>query len=351
MRKNKWANYLAVTAPLAALGFWHSVERAVLDAGASTWTVPMLWFSAVFFLVAFAIILCREFMLAEIAAAAVCFGALLFVTSKEMLLAVFLATALIAAGARRIRTDLDLNIQINLAKSLRTGKSLVVLALALMVAAQYYALIFDGGREKIIPRVQVGSRGAHYMGKILSSVSPQFASLAQKDATVDEFILSSQQEELSVETDFRMQQLIEENISAQLSQEQRQMLESEVREKTLESSQKIRTQQQALLLAEGRRQLGILAGRELEGSEAVSEIFALIINKRIAEYLAPEAMPGQKTNAFPLLLATFLLLTILPLGSFLAGAVILVADPVFKILARLGLVGIETITVERERII
>lgn len=351
MRKNKWANYLAVAAPLAALGFWHSVQRAAVDVGASTWTVPALWFLLVFFLLSFAIFLCRDFMLAEIAAAAVCFGALLFSPSKEVALAAFLATALIAAGARRIRTDLDLNIRINLAKSLRTGKALVVLALALMVAVQYYALISTSSGEKAMPRIQVGSRGAHYLGKALAFVSPQFASLARKDATVDEFILSSQQENLPTEMDLQTEQLIEENLPTELTPEQRQVAKRETREKTQEFSQRIMAQQQALLLAEGRRQLGILAGRELQGSESVSQIFTLIINKRIAEYLAPDAMPDQKVNAFPLLLATLLLLTILPLGSFLSGIVVWVADPVFKVLARFGLVGTERITVERERII
>ncbi|MDZ4384800.1 MAG: hypothetical protein U0944_00075, partial [Candidatus Moranbacteria bacterium] len=174
---------------------WRSVDRAVNVPGASIWAVPVSFFSVYFVLAYLNTIVIKRIEILQWLFSASILLSFIFVRSLWHLNAVFAAYVFLAWGITKIVDDLQLNIRVSLWKSIRAGSALVLLAISLMIASQYYASAKDFGAERIIPQFRISSVSGNLTSKILAMVNPGFKDISQEGLTVDQFILQIQEKQ------------------------------------------------------------------------------------------------------------------------------------------------------------
>jgi len=130
--------FLVFFSLLFSFFLWNSIDRAVNIPEASIWKMPIIWSS--FFFIAFslaAILIKRKWILDLIFLFCL---VLVFIFSFNMLqiFAVALGALLGLFSVGRFRRDMSLNIKIDLKKTLRTGSTLFIVALAIIISTQYY---------------------------------------------------------------------------------------------------------------------------------------------------------------------------------------------------------------------
>lgn len=303
---------------------WFSVSQAINVPTASNWGIPILWFSFFFISLSLCLVLIKRLVFAELIILATFFLSLLFVFIWEGIfqhILVILISFLFASwGIRRIRQDLKLNIIIDLWKTLRTGSALLIFAFSLIIASQYYWETKNTSLESTLPKFKIDTLSEKLTSKFLSSINPDFKNLDEESTTVDQFILETRKK-----------------------QSPEGLTLAELDNNFYENSQ-------ALVLEEGRRQLSDLAGIKLNGQEKLSDIFSVIVNNRVNNFIAPSFSENSQLPLLHLILAFILFLTVGSLGSFLGIFLIPLTKLVFFGLRKNGLVEIVKIQKEVEEI-
>jgi hypothetical protein len=313
---------------------------------ASTWALPMILFSAYAILICLDIVFFKESVLLELVLGSSLLLSIVFAFDVYQLVFLALGIYLLHAASRRIRRDMDLNMEISIWKSLQTGRSYLLMSLALVISMQYFVTIskFDG--QKNIPNFDVTSISKSVVMPILAGFSPQFKSLSDESLTVDQFILQNQSQ-FSDE-----QQMDEQFFDSQLPQNltpaQKEELKRQAQRNFSDAKDSMSKKNQELILSVGRKQLSDMIGQPVNGSEKISDIFAGLINKKLNDYFRSPIGENGKTSAFPLILAVILFLTIYPIGGVLSIGWFLVVKLIFKVLLKFNVVNIKRIPVEKE---
>lgn len=306
-------NFLTVF--LAALCWW-MVQRAIMVADSSVWLVPIISFSCFFIVLCLNIILSKEMLSLELLLAGAFFLNFFFVLNLGQFIFLFFGMIFIWLGIRKIKKDMDLNIKLDLTKSLQTGRSLLIFGIVLIIVGQYFFTLQKVEGQKNMPQFEVGKNVGEMSLKIMAAINPEFKSLENENITVDEFILHTQKEQVK-NIDPAMQNILLQN-------------------------------NQELILAQGRKQLAEMTGKNLQGNEQMSSILASFINKKINEYFAPTVKNPKQEQMLPAIYALVLLFTIWPIGAFLSYFWILIADVIFLSFRRTQIVGVKKIPVEME---
>jgi hypothetical protein len=262
--------------------------------------------------------------------------------------AIFLGIYLLFLASRKIREDMELNIKISPWKSMQAGKSYLIFAITLMICMQYFLteLSFDG--EKKIPHFDVSFITKKIAIPFISAVNPQFKVLKDETLTVDQFILQTQAANLDGGFSVMSDEVLDAQLPANLTPAQKEMIKRQARENFSSTQSKVTQKNQELIFEIGRKQLSELVGVPVAGDEKISEVFTGLINNKINDYFNSKVSGDEKNPVFPMILAIVLFLTIYPVGLILSIVCFLIAKLIFFILLKLKVVGVRTITVEKE---
>lgn len=342
---------------LFSLLSWLSVDRAINISGASVWLAPILNFSLLFVAFSLVVVLVRERYVVEVVSLLIFLISLVFVSGIgsefwHMIVIVF-GWLLISLAIGRIRRDLRLNIEVDLLKTLRTGSSFLVLSFGLVITSQYYHGIKDMSASRLIPKFELGGATNDLVSQILPAINPDFKSLGDQNLTVDQLILETQKNQLESdgaysEIENQIDRLIDKQYGRNISPAQRATIKEEALKKIKNAASEVNQSGEALILSEGRKKLSEMVGFELRGDEKVSEIMSEVINNKISSYFNPAAGNQGGSTVLPFALAALMFFTVVPIGSFFSTFWILLAQFIFFLLVRFGLVGVAKIQKEVE---
>lgn len=332
---------------------WRSVDRAINLANVSTWAAPIIWFSL--FLITFS--LCAVFVKeASVMAIITLVASLLsaiFAFSLVHLIFIALGSLCLISAAKKIRKDLSLNIKVDFWKTIRDGSTYIILAIAIIISSQYYFEVRYSGIGKIIPKFQMNGFFSSVAPKILSSINPKFKGLDNENLTVDQFILETQSEQnneqaIQENSGDQIDKMIDDQYGKNLRLAKRNEIKKQYLTKLSESSNEIASQNQDLILQQGRSQLEGVTGFPLTGQEKIYDIFVRVINDRINSYITPNFSDQNNFPVLPLVIAIVLFITIFYLGSFLSPVLIFLANIVFRILLKTKVIKISKVQIEAE---
>ena len=317
---------------LAAYFSWFSVSQAITVVGSSVWLVPMICFSLFYILLALEFVLVEELQWTKLSFFLGLFSSLIFVLSWAHLLILIIAGFLMFVSLCQIRKDLDNNIEIALIKSLRMGRTFFILALALAISSQYYFQAEEAGLTKI-PTFDAGEfLSNNWVRKTVYGLVPDMQKLENKNQTVDEYIVENYKANATASSDIDSQILTYVEGSQKISPAALQKLEDLKQQKILEA---------------GREQLGKMAGRSLNGSEKVGDIFIVIINNRINGFFNANVSSNNGLSV-PGVMSVVFFLTILSLSSFMVRFLAYITEFIFWLLLKSKVVIVKKKPVEME---
>ena len=276
---------------------------------------------------------------------AVCAFAVSIVFAPHLWHIVFVALAslLLLRGLSMIRKDMRLNVKISLWKSLHLGKNLLLFAFALVLSSQYFFAAANRSGDALIPGLEVGKIGSKLVLEAVSYINPQYQSLQEETLTVDDFLLQSynqQQEDeyagLDVESFVSMQSDMQ-----SLPSEQQEIMKDELKKRISNINQSTVDLQKELALEGGRMELAKFAGREVSGSEKISQVFSSAIESKINEFFAPNAEMPQRAKAYQFIVAIVFFLSIFSTGSLFWWPWTLLAVGIFRLCVRLKAITID----------
>lgn len=328
MQKKVIISVLSAATLIISFFAWRSVDQAINVPGASQWIAPIIWFTLLFTVLCLDIVLIKE---AYIEALLFVFSTALsfiFVRSIGHLLAFVLGFILFFLASNYINKDLKNNIKINLWKSMRMGRMLIVLGLALVITSQYYFEAINLGAKNMIPQFKIDDFSGKATSKILTQINPNLAVLEKEGLTVDELLLQVSKQDQPPGASQQMDKIIEMEYGNLAPSDKEEIKEGAARE-----SEKI-------LLQEGRKKLAEYVGHDLTGQEKVSDIFSEIVNNKINDFFQPGIAGPESSSAVPLVIAILLFLTIISLGSILGSVGMLAVIIIFILLVKLKVVNI-----------
>ncbi|TAK94886.1 hypothetical protein EPO05_05685 [Patescibacteria group bacterium] len=349
MQRRKILEYvLAGLMVLAAVGAWWSVDRAVNIQAASSWLVPTLWFSLMFMVLFLQVIISQSAVIWW-SSLAVAFGAsLLFAFSGMHVLWVIVGGLLVVWGCRKAKVLIDSSIKLNIAGAARAGALMVTLGLSIVITSEYYVLIKSNPSGRVIPKVQVGNLARAVVTPVLTHFSPQRGKEGQ-DVTVDELLLMLQQNGMK---QFELPSFDETQVNALVGGEASPKIpasqQAAVDRLMAESQAQALEQANQAVLAEGRKKLGELAGREVTGMEKVADVFADIVTHKVNDYFSPGMAKGQDVSSLTFVLTFIVFATVLSIGSFLDFFLVHLTHLAFFLLTKGGAVRVAKVMKEVE---
>lgn len=321
---------------LSALLFWRAVDLAINFYDHSAWWLPISFFTLYF--VSFslcAIFIERKYVLLSISILTLLLS-FAFTYSFWHLASIAVATLFLSWADKRIKTDLLYAVRINIWKSLRAGSTLVVFALSLVIATFYYSETRSFAPDRLIPKLGSGSLASQLTGKMIDLLFPSIRQ-ANGEMTVDQLILANQDSQNSARDIIDQLQKPDE-----LSSVDRAILESKAQELVKSNQQ--------LILEQSRKQLSEIVGRDLNGSEKVSDVFTDLVNKKIEETVVPKLSDKSLLPIVPIVMAILLFLTIFPIGTFLSPVWLGLVYLIFIILIKTKVANIVKVPAEIEMI-
>lgn len=327
--KTEITKYL-VAGMIVIFGFisWMTVDWAINIPTSSTWLIPMVYCLLFFIALALGAILIKNKTILFLALAVSFLGSLYFAFSFWHALILIFCFFLALAGIERISSDFNHNIKFSITKSVRTGKTLIILALSIAITSQYYAEVRNTDKVNIIPKFEMGE----VVNQILPMIYPDLKNNIEDDLTVDEFILEMSKQN----ADSFLQDTLENSgaSSKNLGINETQMAQ------IIESNQdKIIDQQ--------RKSFAKIAGIPLSGEEKISDVFSEMINNRISEFFSP-SLQKNSLPILPWIASLILFLTVVSLGSLFGSLAGYLVAFIFWLMRKANLVKVSKVMVEME---
>lgn len=312
------------------LGFisWMTVDWAINLPSASTWLVPSVWFILFFIALALGAILIRKKILLFSVLAVGLFSSLYFAFSFWHGLILIFCFFLALAGMERISSDLNHNIKFGITKSVRTGKTLIILALSIAITSQYYTEVKNTNKVNIIPKIEIGET----VNQILPMIYPDLKNNTEDNLTVDEFILEMSKQNADVILQNALDKSEIDPKSTGMSKEQMTQI-------ALSNQDKI--------LSEQRKSFSEIAGVPLNGQEKISDVFSGMINDRINNFFSP-SLEKDSLPILPWITSFVLFLTAVSLGSFFGSLAGYLIALIFWIMRKAKLIKVSKKMVEME---
>lgn len=355
MQHKKLHSILVVLALIFSFLAWRSVDQAINVPGSSIWLMPTVWFSLFFIIICLVFILVKERHVSELLVVACYLSSFIFIFDLSMIIALVLAVLFVSLGLLRVKKDLDLNIKIDIGKSIYAGKAFIVTSMAIMISSQYYSEVRYMNADALIPKFNLGGASSSITSGILSAINPQFRSVQNNSLTVDEFLIETQKdqmnsENLSSNTNDEIDQIIKERGGDNLTPDQKAVIKADVQSQVSASKGVLSEASKALALKEGRTRLSEMAGKTVTGKEKMSEIFSEIVNNKMASYFRPVEGDGMASAFLPLIFTLILFLTIISLANFLWFFFPSLIGGIFRLLVRFEAVRINRVMTEVEKI-
>lgn len=328
---------------------WFYVDRAINSVSSGDWITPVIWFFLVFVFISLSVAMLNNTWVLMALSLGSFAGSLFFVFNFWHCIFVVLGCLLAFASFLRIKRDMRFNVKIDLWKSIRMGKILLILSFSLVITSQFYFQAKNIDAKNFIPKLKVGDQTSNF---IVSNVLPQFipgfqvpGNTKNQGLTVDEFILQSQKSQTgdgNVISEKLKSEILENNLR-NLTPEQ----EAEIRNQIEKDSNQLLNDEEVLRQTRG--QLSDFVGMDLSGEEQIVDVFSAMINQKMADFLSPGAEVNTENTPFlPITLSMILFLTIISLGSLLSSVGMMIAKLLFRLMVVIGIVKIETKKVDME---
>jgi len=327
MKKTIAKYVIAGLAVISGIVSWMTVDWAINIPNSSHWVLPTICFTVFFITIALSVILIKKRYIILLILATSFFASLFFSFSLWHVLLLLLSFILAEVAAERIAADLRLNIKFNISRSVRTGRTLMILALSIAISSQYYAEIRNNNQIEIIPEFQMGGT----INQILPMMFPDLKNNLEDDLTVDEFILEITEQNIGNFTGDSLGIVLPDGNMA-LSDNQMDRIVQNSQDRIIE---------------EERKNLSQMAGMTLTGDEKISDVFSEMVNQKINTFFAPSLQPGSQP-ILPWLASIILFLTVASLGSLLSSLVGYLIAFIFWLMRKTSLVNISKVQVEME---
>jgi hypothetical protein len=306
--KRKILDYaLAFLTLLFSLLFWWAVDRAMINPEASTWVVPIIWFSLFATLFFLDLVIIKIKYLNFIIICGSFLGELLFFPLVNIIS--LLINLLIFW---RVKGEMNYGCQINLRRIIRSGALMFILAWSFAITSHYYLASQKNKIANPIPEFKLEGAAKSLAFSVLSKINPSFQKIEEENLTVDQFIAQNQNQS------------------------------------TIEASEPIDETSRAMIMEESRKKLSEISGVYLSGEEKVSDVISQIINQKIVAFMPN--LENQEGGFSPIFLAiaTGLIFSLMALGSVLLYVWTVLAYIIFYFLRRTGLIRISYMAFDRE---
>ena len=336
---------------LLALGAWRAFFMVMVTPGVSDIWQPMPWFAllATFFFLGTAVWKTPAFQGAG--SVLLFIPGFFFIVAWEYVVVSVIAMGLVFWSATDITHEFKERLHFRFFRSIRAGQFFFVAGLALSLSGGYYVFLKQASWEELVPRFRIGEEMTAVIFKTVAFVNPSFATLAEGDATVDEFLLSFEVNDREDPALVDLGNLLSGDApdTLEISPEVIGYLEERGIRLNINMSPETK---EMLFLQSGREQIAGLAGRPVEGNEKISDILSIALQRKLIGFLGEqkttEHIPSQ---AVPFFLALLLFFTLLPVISILGLLCILMAELLFVLSLRIGWLALESISVEQKRLV
>jgi hypothetical protein len=309
--------FFMMVAMSSIIYFWLIVSNLVSTSVAESWLKPIIFFGVAFIFWSLAIFLEAKKSKLFLFSLVLIFSGIIFEQNIFFILSAFFAVAILYLGSIWVQESMASRIKLNIWMSLRLGRRLFVMAIAIVAIGGFLMPTLLSGRERTLPLIKITNQQSKLVGRAMSIFDPTVNQNNITEITVDEYILKQQGRVKNNRS------LVENNSSSGFMMAERR----------------------AILIA-GRESISRLVERDVLGGEKIIGIFAEVINNKINDYFNTGV--SQASGLAPLLFALLSFLTIFSVGSFLTSFLTFVIIAIFKLLLLTKLVKIGTKEVEVE---
>ncbi|MGK2848961.1 MAG: hypothetical protein ACSLEX_02745 [Minisyncoccota bacterium] len=181
-------------------------------------------------------------------------------------------------------------------RSVRVGSQFLFIAMSLAISGGYFVMVQDASWEQMIARFRVGEAMTKVIFRTTAIINPQFSALTESDTTVDDFLLSiDQQAETPKDAPLTWQQNIERRV----------------------------------FLQSGRDQVSRLIGRPVRGDEKIAGVLSTAMEHKLIGAIDEDRMSHFPLQIIPLFFTFLLFLTLLSVSTFFSLACIGIAQVLF----------------------
>ncbi len=342
--------FLLFITGLLAVFAWRAFFLVMMTPGVDDLWQPLLWFSVLSIFFFLGTVVWKTAPLQGIGATLVFAPGFFFIPAWEYVVVSVLSLALLFWSARSILSECTERFHFRFFRSVRTGQWLFIIGLALSLSGGYYVLLRQVSWEELVPRFRVGEEMTGIIFRTAALVYPSFAALTEGDATVDEFLLSFE------ENNFDNPSVVEHSSVRSGGAADTLEIAPEVMESLALSGDSLDVPmspetKKLLFLESGRKQVAELAGRPVQGDEKISAVLSVALQRKLIRFFeADQTTQHFPSQAVPFFLALLLFFTLLPLLSFLGILCILLAQVLFVVLLKLGWLALEHIPADQQKL-
>lgn len=331
MRYQIFRGVLAVVTVALSFGVWYSVYRAVHDPMASDWIVPGAWFLIFFGILGALVLSVRNRVTVFLTiGASLCTSFVLAFPFLWHVVIILIGWALSVHGAKKIWEDMDSRIHFRATHSLLAGFSSITIAFALVLSGLYFSQIKDFSYDQLIPKLSMNKQVGSMLRNAIISLYPDFKKIVNENTTVDEFLLSFEQRQVSIDAG-----------SLPFG-----TADSNVLNKVLEDNPQLRQQ----ALSEARKQLSDAVDIPLNGNEQISSVFEDAVNRRIYMFFS-EYQKKSSSATLSFVITVVLFFTVLSLAPFLKWVWFFIAAIFFHFFTYFNFVRIVKMVKEADTIV
>lgn len=305
---------------LSAMLVWYLADN-LFQTDTDNWSGVIL--STILFFVAWSLgaIVVRNTRLFLITTLLALLTQLFFTQSASSLITISISFFLLWIARIFIKQEIRLRLKVDIWNYLRVGRRFLVLAIALMLAGQYYFSNNPQIASENLPKLKFTHNQEGLMTKIVALVDPSLMKENKEAVTVNEFIAGKFNDDplaskrFGAETDFN-------NISYY---------------------------QKEVILKGGREDVSKMVERNVAGDEKMIDIFLEIINNKIDDFL--NVSVGYMDRDMPvahLIFTVAIFLAIMGSGMLASLFLILIVAIIFRILILINLLSIDKKAVNME---
>lgn len=347
-KREAFGGALILIIGLCSFEAWQSFSLVMTDGAALSMWWPISWFSVLATIFFLGTIVWKRPFLRIVGAALVFFPGLLFIHSPEYIIAGVISTACMYWGGTSVAQECEERTRFHFFKNVRAGSFLFVLGLSLLLSSGYYVSLKNVSWEEMVPRFRVGDQMTRIIFKVAGFTNPSFAKLSEGEMTVDEFLLSLEQNQQRTDTPPQTNTSQQDLLNAY--PQMKQFLDGKSLPLSL-GSKSPKTAEE-LFLDGGRLQIASLVGRPVTGDEKISDILSTAVQNKLVTFLSGEKSTQHvPSQAIPFFLAFLLFLTLLSFASLLVPICILSAQWIFWLSRRFGWLTMSTLMVEQQRLL
>jgi len=282
---------------------WGAVKWAIDDGAVSVFIRPTIFFSLAFISFLLLLIISSHKLLIQITAGCFIFFSLFFIFDFLHLLILGVCYLILTYSIHRIRKDLSLSIKIDFYKSIRVGIMFLIFAFGISISSHYFFQARVNNFKNAVPELNVSWLVEKIAPKIISSMNQDLQGIQEEGLTVDQWILETEKENIEM-----------------LSQAGNKLGKD-------------------LILEGGRSQMKEFSGIDIRGDEKMSEVISQMVNEKISDFIITD-YSDKKFPAIPFAFTIILFLTLLSIGAFLYPFWIWIAEIIFWVLRKTGLIKI-----------